>query len=70
MAELQNILNDGNIIYIRISDLPENEIILFKRWLYNEGQTQPLIEGELDGDCAYPWDYDLWKSNPNASQLR
>ncbi|MCX2575953.1 hypothetical protein [Pedobacter sandarakinus] len=69
MADLSKIEGDGNIMYIRISDLPKEEGLAFKQWLHSEGQTQPLIDGEMDGNCAYPWDYELWKSNPNATHL-
>ena len=69
MAETPNIKSDGNIVFIRISDLPIQEQAPFKQWLLIEGQTQPLIDKELDGNCAYPWDYELWKSNPNATHL-
>lgn len=60
MIEKKYLKHDGNIAYLLISDLPENERTQFKSWLNINGQTQPLIDGELDGNCAYPWDYDHW----------
>ncbi|MFC4210854.1 hypothetical protein ACFOWA_06665 [Pedobacter lithocola] len=70
MSETLNIKNNGSIVYICISELPLNEQEPFKNWLLKEGQTQPVIEEEpIKFDCAYPWDYELWKSNPNATHL-
>ncbi|RNL51458.1 hypothetical protein [Pedobacter jejuensis] len=69
MAETLNVKSNGNIFFILISELPTDEQAPFKQWLHSEGQTQPLIDKQLDGNCAYPWDYELWKSNPNATHL-
>ncbi|WP_090997967.1 hypothetical protein [Pedobacter insulae] len=70
MPERLNIKNNGFVAYIRISELPQHEQELFRKWLLADGQTRPVIEEETDPlDCAYPWDYELWKSNPNATHL-
>lgn len=70
MSETLNIKNNGSIAYICISELPEEEQERFKKWLLHEGQTQPVIDEEpIEFDCAYAWDYELWKSNPNATHL-
>ena len=47
-----------NIDYILISELPEEQQLIFTHWL--RGQTCPVVEGEKDSDCAYKHDYDLW----------
>lgn len=70
MSKKLNIKNNGYIVYICISELPKEEQVPFKKWLNDEGQTQPIIEEEpIEFDCAYLWDYELWKSNPNATYL-
>ena len=40
-----------NIDYILISELPEEQQLIFTHWL--RGQTCPVVEGEKDSDCAY-----------------
>lgn len=70
IAETLHIKNNGYVAYICISELPLDEQVSFKKWLHENGQTQPVIDEEpIEFDCAYPWDYEFWKGNPNATHL-
>lgn len=48
----------GRIPFVRISELPIEQQKEFKTWL--RGHNAPLIKGEPDDGCSWPWDYRDW----------
>jgi len=49
---------DFKVVYIRISELPEEEREPFSKWM--AGQTRPVIPELEPQDAVYPWDYENW----------
>ena len=48
--------------YLLMTDLPTEQQHLFRQWILNGNQTQPVVDeqGERAFDCAYIWDYERW----------
>ncbi|WP_324781135.1 hypothetical protein [Thiobacillus sedimenti] len=47
------ICRDGNVSYVRMSDIPQPARANFDQWM--TGSSVPVIEGETE--CAYAWDW-------------
>lgn len=56
-------LEEDQVVWPRIRDLPEEERVPFAQWLV--GQTVPYLENEpqSEQDAYYPWDYEAWKTH-------
>lgn len=59
MTEQVLIHTYDDILYIRVSECPENERAALTRWMV--GQTAPLIPGLDPQDAVYLWDYEQFK---------
>jgi hypothetical protein len=58
MPEHPKVYTEGDIPFIRVSELPDSIREEFSVWISH--QTRPLFEHSDIEDAVYAWDYDRW----------
>ena len=68
MTEIQSEEVYRGIHYIRVSELPEDQQVLFEEWLPGDQRIKIMIQKEVMNDCVQFHHYKHWFDNVYPTQ--